>query len=144
MWPGAFGRGSAAPPRESSVSRECQFCAKRRPSAPSIGSRRKRAEKRLRFRDLGKFRGRRKALERRREQRMSVRGTARGTIKSCQIESCAQLKTARPLLLRDCDCSEKRILGRRRIRRIALEQNFAAQAMQESVAPVFSCFSCKA
>jgi len=59
------------------------------------------AEERLRFRDLGKFRGRRKALKRRREQGMSVRGTARGNIKSCQIESCAQLKTARLLLLRD-------------------------------------------
>ena len=35
---------------------------KRRPSAPSIGSRRQRGEKRLRFRDLGKFRGRRKTL----------------------------------------------------------------------------------
>jgi len=46
--------------------------------APSIGSRRQRAEKRLRFRDLGKFRGRRKTLERRREQGMSLDGTARG------------------------------------------------------------------
>ena len=115
--------------------------AKRRPSAPSIGSRRERAEKRLRFRDLGKFRGRRKTLEGRHEQGMSVRGTARGIVKSCQIESCAQLKTARLLLLRDGDCSEKSILGRPRIRRIVLEQNRAAQAMQESVAPVFSCLT---
>src|SRR6516165_2792406 len=67
-----------------------------------------------------------KALERKREQGMSVRGTARAIIKSCQMESCAQLKTARLLLLRDRDCSEERILSRRRMRRIALEQNLAA------------------
>ena len=74
---------------------------------------------------------------------MSVRGTVGGVIESCQIESCAQLKTARLLLLRDGDCREQRILGRRRIRRIALEQNLAAQAMQESVALEFSRLSCE-
>ena len=37
----------------------------------------------------------------------------RGIIKSCQIESCAQLKTARLLLLRDGEGREERILGRR-------------------------------
>src|SRR5215475_9144825 len=102
---------------------------------------RQRTEKRFRFGDLGKFGCRDKALESGREQRMSVRGTARGIIKSCQIESCAQLKTARLLLLRDGDCSKERILGRRRIRRIALEQNLPVQAMQEGVAPVFSCLT---
>jgi hypothetical protein len=74
---------------------------------------------------------------------MSVRGTARRMIKSCQIESCSQLKTARLLLLRDGDCSEQCILGRRHIGRIALEQNLAPQAMQESVAPVLSCLTCE-
>jgi hypothetical protein len=73
---------------------------------------------------------------------MSVSGTAGGIIKACQIESRAQLKTPHLLLLRDDDCSEQCILGRRCIRRIALEQNLAAQAMQESVAPMFSCFTC--
>src|SRR5215470_14368133 len=116
-------------------------CQKRMSPARSIGSSRQRREKRLRFRDLGKFRSRGEALERGREHGMSVRGTARGTIKACQIESCVQLKTARLLLLRDGDCSEECILGRRRIRRIALEQNLAAQAMQESVAPVFPCLT---
>ena len=77
--------------------------AKRRPSAPSIGSCRQRAEKHLCFRHLRKFRARRKALERRCEQGMSVCGTAGGIVKSCQIESCAQLKTARLL---DGDCGE--------------------------------------
>jgi hypothetical protein len=42
-------------------------------------------------------------------------------------------------VLRDGDCGEECILGQRRIRRIALEQNLAAQAVQESVAPVFPC-----
>ena len=72
---------------------------------------------------------------------MGVRGTTRGIIKACQIESCAQLKTACLLLLCDGDSSEECILGRCGIRRIALEQNLATQAMQESVAPAFSCLS---
>ena len=74
---------------------------------------------------------------------MSVGRTARGIIKACQIESCAQLKTARLLPLRYGDCGEVSILGQRRFRWIALEQNLAAQAMQESVAPVFSCLTCE-
>jgi hypothetical protein len=60
-----------------------------------------------------------------------------------QRERRAQLETARLLLLRDGDRSEERVLGRRGIRRIALEQNLAAAAMQESVAPVFSGLSCE-
>jgi hypothetical protein len=111
--------------------------------AVAIGSWRQRCEEDLRFRDLGKFRGRRKALERGREYGMSVLGTAGGTIKSCQIESGAQLKTLRLPLLRNGDCCKERILGRRRIRRIAREQNLAAAAMQESVAPVFSRLACE-
>jgi hypothetical protein len=54
-----------------------------------------------------------------------------------------QFKTARLLLLRDGDGGEERILGRRRIDRIALEQDLAAQAMEERVAPVFSCLTCE-
>jgi hypothetical protein len=45
------------------------------------------------------------------------------------------------LPLRNGDCSEERIFGRRRTHRIAFEQNLTAQAMQESVAPVFSCLA---
>jgi hypothetical protein len=75
-----------------------------------------------------------------REQGMSVHGTARGIIKSCQIESCARLKTPRLLLLRDGDSGKECILG---IRRIALEQNLGAAAMQETVAPVFCCLTCE-
>src|SRR5215813_12755804 len=64
-------------------------------------------------------------------------------IKLGQRKRRAQLKTPCFLLLGEGDCSEQCILGRRRIRWIALEQNLAAQAMQESVAPVFSCLSCE-
>jgi len=74
---------------------------------------------------------------------MGIRGTARGIIKSCQMESCPQLETARLLLLRDGDCTKQCFLGWRRIRRIALEQNLAAAVMQESVAPVFACLACE-
>src|SRR5215469_15299908 len=98
-------------------------------SAPSIGSRRQRAKKRLRFRDLGKFWARRKAVQRRREQGMSIGGSVRRVIELRQRERRAQLETARLLLLRDGDCREERILGRGRIRRIALEQNLAAQTV---------------
>src|SRR6516162_4725655 len=109
----------------------------RRP-APSTSSSRQRGEKRLRFRDLGKFRGRRKALERGREQGVGVLRTARGVIKSSQIESCAQLETARLLLLRDGDCSKECFLGRRRVRRIALQQDLATDAVQVGVGPMLS------
>jgi hypothetical protein len=78
-----------------------------------------------------KFRGRRKARKRGRERGVGIRRTTRRVIKSCQIESYAQLKTAGLLQLRDADCSKECILGRRRIGRIALEQNLAAQAMQD-------------
>jgi hypothetical protein len=44
------------------------------------------------------------------------------------------------VLLRDGDCSEECILGRRCIRRTVLEQNLPAAAMHESVAPAFSGF----
>jgi hypothetical protein len=56
--------------------------------APLIGLR-QRTEKRFRFRNLGKFGCWDKAIESTREQGMSVRRTAPGMIKSCQIESCA-------------------------------------------------------
>src|SRR5262249_54493389 len=64
-------------------------------------------------------------------------------IKLGQRKRRAQLKDPCFLLLGEGDCREQCILGRRRIRRIALEQNLAAQAMQESVAPVFSCLTCE-
>jgi len=49
---------------------------------------------------------------------------------------------ARLLLLRDGDCREECVLGKRRVCQIALEQDLAAQAMQESVAPAFTCLTC--
>jgi hypothetical protein len=36
-------------------------------------------------------------------------------------------------------CRKENVVGRRPIGRIALEQNLAAQTMQESIAPVFTC-----
>src|SRR5215472_16514936 len=68
---------------------------------------------------------------------MSIRRSVR-VIELRQRERRAQLETPCLLLLRDGDCSEERILGRGGVRRIALEQNLAAQAMQESVRPVLS------
>jgi hypothetical protein len=47
---------------------------------------------------------------------MSVHGTTDGIIKSCQMESVAQLKTPRLLLLRNGDCCKERPIGRRRRR----------------------------
>jgi hypothetical protein len=61
--------------------------------------------------------------------------TVRGIVKSCQIESFAQLKTARLLLPRDSDRSAECGLNPRRIRRIALEQNVATQTVQRGAAP---------
>jgi hypothetical protein len=58
-----------------------------------------------------------------------------------QRERRAQLETPRLLLLGDGDCSEERILSRGRIRRIAFEEKLATAAMQESVAPAFSCLT---
>jgi hypothetical protein len=46
-----------------------------------------------------------------------IRRTARSIVKSRQPESCAQLQTTRLLLLRDGDCGEECLLGRRCIRR---------------------------
>jgi hypothetical protein len=60
-----------------------------------------------------------------------------------KARSGAQFETASFLLLRNGDSGQKRFFGRHRIRRIALEQNLAAAAMQESVAPVFSCLACE-
>jgi hypothetical protein len=74
---------------------------------------------------------------------MSARGPARGIVESRQTESRAQLKTARLLLPHDGDCPEECLFGRHCILRIALEQNLAAQAIEESVAPALSCLACE-
>ena len=69
---------------------------------------------------------------------MGVGGAAGRLIKLRQRQRRAQLETPRLLLLRDGDSGEECFLGRRRVRRIALQQNLAADAVQESVALVFS------
>ena len=45
--------------------------------------------------------------------------------------------------LRYSNCSEESLLRRGRIQRIALEQNLAADAMQQSVSPVCFHFGCE-
>ena len=69
---------------------------------------------------------------------MCVGGAVCALIKLRQRQRRLQLKTPRLLLLRNGDGSEEGFLGRRRVRRIALEQNLAADAMQKGVAPSFS------
>jgi hypothetical protein len=76
------------------------------------------------------------------ESGMGIGGAAGRLIKLGQRQRGAQFEALCLLLLRNGDCSEERILGRRRIRSIALEQTLAAALIQESVAPAFSCLTC--
>ena len=99
---------------------------------------RKCGEQRLRFLDLRKFRRRRKAFERGREHGMGVGGAIGRLIELRQRERRAQLVAPRLLLLRNGDGGEERFLGRRRVRRIALEQDFAADAMGFRCKPALS------
>ena len=69
---------------------------------------------------------------------MGIGGAAGRLIKLRQRERRAQLEAPRLLLLRDGDGGEECFLGGRGVRWIALEQDLAADAMQESVGPVFS------
>ena len=55
-----------------------------------------------------------------------------------QRERRAELEAPRLLLLRDGDGRQERFLGRRSIRRIALEQNIAAGAVALRVKPTLS------
>ena len=51
---------------------------------------------------------------------------------------CLELETSRLLLLRDGDCGEECFLGGPGVRRIALEQNLAADAMKEGGGPIWA------
>ena len=75
---------------------------------------------------------------------MGVGGAAGRLIKLRQRQRRAQLEAPRLLLLRDGDGGEEGFLGRRRIRRIALEQNLAADAMALRVKPTLSVRSLSA
>ena len=69
---------------------------------------------------------------------MGVGGAVARLTELRQRQRRAQLETLRFLLLRDGDSGEEGFLGRRRVGRVAFRQNLAADAMQESVALVFS------
>jgi hypothetical protein len=98
----------------------------------------KRREERLRFFDLRKLRRQRKACERGSEHGMGVGDAATRLIKLRQRQRRLQCEAPRLLLPRDGDGSEEGFLGRRSVCRIALEQNLAADAMQESVGPAIA------
>ena len=97
----------------------------------------------MRFFDLRKFRRPRKAFERGRERGTGVGGAVGRLIKLRQRSRRAQPKAPRSLLLRDGDRGEECFFRRRRVSRIALQQNLAADAIQESIAPAFFCLPCK-
>jgi len=72
------------------------------------------------------------------EDGVSVGSAAGRLIQLRQRERRAQLETPRLLLLRNSDGGEECFLRRRRVRRIALQQDLAADAVQECVAEMFS------
>jgi len=83
----------------------------------------------LRLGEFGELSGRREALDRGRQQRGCV-GVAIGrAIKLCQRQPGAQFEAARFLRLRDRDHGLQRLLGRRGIGRIALQQDLGADAV---------------
>jgi hypothetical protein len=89
--------------------------------------------------DFRKLRRRRKAFERWRQHGISVGGAAGRPTKLREGKRRAQLEAFRFLLLRDGDGSEEGILRWRRVRRVALEENLAADAVQEGLDPMLAC-----
>ena len=69
---------------------------------------------------------------------MSVGGAAGRLIKLRQRECGAQLEAPRLLLLRDGDGGEEGFFRRCGVRRISLDQKFAADAMQFGVGPALA------
>src|SRR6478609_9470099 len=69
---------------------------------------------------------------------MGVGGTAGRLIKPPQRERGAQLEALCLLLLRDGNGSKERLLRRRRVHSIALEQNIAANAVRFSSEPALT------
>ena len=90
-----------------------------------------RREQRLRLRDLGHFRRRRKAFERGREDVVGVERGGRSIDKSLASASAARNSKLRaPCCLRDGDGGQERFLGGRGVGGVALQQDFAARPMQ--------------
>ena len=86
---------------------------------------RQRRQQRLRLRDLGHFRRRRKAFERRREDGVGFGGAAGRLIELGERERRAQFEAARALPLRDGDGRLESFFRGRGVRGIALQQHFA-------------------
>ena len=89
---------------------------------------RQRREQRLRLGDLGHFRRRRKAFERRREDGVGFGGAAGRLVEFGERQRRAQFEAARALLLRDGDGGLERFFRGRGVGGIALQQHFAAQS----------------
>ena len=82
----------------------------------------------MRLDEFGELLGRRKALDRRRQHGVRIDVAIGRAIKLCQRERGAQFEAAGFLRLRDSDRSLQRLLGRRGIGRIALQQDLGADA----------------
>ena len=91
---------------------------------------RERRQQRLRLGDLGHFRRRRKAFERRREDGVGLDGAAGRLIELGERQRRAQFEAARALLLRDGDGGQESFFRGRGIGGVALQQDFAARPMQ--------------
>ena len=89
-----------------------------------------RREQRLRLGDLGHFRRRRKAFERGREDGVGFGGAAGRLVELGERQRREQREAARALPLRDGDGGLEGVFGWRGVGGIALEQDFAARAMQ--------------
>ena len=89
----------------------------------------------LRLGELGELLGRREALDRRRQHGVRI-GVAIGrAIKLRQRQRGAQFEAARFLRLRNGDRGPQRLLGRRGIGRVALQQDLGADAAHLRFAP---------
>ena len=89
-----------------------------------------RSEQRLRLRDFGHFRRRRKPFERGREHVVDFEGAAGRLIEFASDSAARKVEATRALSLRDGDCSLERFLGGRGVGGVGVEQYFAAGPMQ--------------
>jgi hypothetical protein len=80
--------------------------------------------------DLGHFRRWRKAFERRREDGVRVHRAAGRLVELGERQRRAQFEAARPLVFRDGDGAPEGFLSGRGIGGLALQQHFAADAVQ--------------
>jgi hypothetical protein len=95
-------------------------------------------EQRLRLRDLGHLRRRRKAFERLREHGVGLRRAGGRLVELGERQSRLQYEASRFLRLRDLDGGEEGLFGRRRVRGIALQEDCAPDAMHQRVGPALA------